>query len=661
MTTYDIREKISTQAKLIGKLFKAAIPVICFFLFLFSSILFIFGSKYIMVVPLITILFRLNYKKSQSMSSLLKICCMQLFMSFLAFVATVNLPLRIALNLVVPFWFIFMKSSQFNQLGYFTGLMAFTFLQLMPVDLHGFLLQMVVMIYALGCFLIIIFIYQRTYPQVPNYETEQRGLFLFANWLRELIKEEEVKEPREELLKCMQTLYQKAYLKRGNKEELARDEKIAYMFALLFQRAAYFIGSHYHIEMLKEEYTKEYISRVAAYIDKASKSNFWDKAEGRALKEEGEKLLEEIKELPGEIYMYLQNFFRLFLIILGNFEEKETQRKVGTWTKITSQPSRRKVFHQLKLDAFETRFALRMSVVLTLSFAYVVLMGADHGYWLPLNAFLLLRPMYEDSKYRMKTRFIGTALGCILLSLLLPILPGRAGHLILASIMGVCMYMAIPGTWIHTVFSTCYALSMTTLAMNQTMAIQLRLLYVVMAILVVLIVNKFFFQTSMMQQFKYNFQQVFHMHHVYLRILESSLSKPMNYSMICDAQMQYHLIHDQILQYINKQDTGEKEYYRKLLTVSWRMVSEMEQILFLVNRKRLGTQEVRILETYVSFTDYVLNEVQQMLNLKTEPNIRTIKEMNYKKQIKGELELSFMMSQYAKNLSRLYGMVCTHI
>ena len=50
-----------------------------------------------------------------------------------------------------------------------------------------------------------------------------------------------------------------------------------------------------------------------------------------------------------------------------------------------------------------------------------------------------------------------------------------------------------------------------------------------------------------------------------------------------------------------------------------------------------------------------------MLHLKTEANIRQIKEMNYKKGIKGERELSFMMGQYAKNLSRLYGMVCTHI
>ena len=44
-----------------------------------------------------------------------------------------------------------------------------------------------------------------------------------------------------------------------------------------------------------------------------------------------------------------------------------------------------------------------------------------------------------------------------------------------------------------------------------------------------------------------------------------------------------------------------------------------------------------------------------------ETDIREIKEMNYKKEIDGEPELSFLMMQYGKNLSKLYGMVCVHM
>lgn len=661
MTTCDIRGRINTQGKLIGNAIKIAIPAISFFVFLFYSLLFIFGSKHMMVSSVVTNLFRQNYKKSQSTSSLLKMCCMQLFMGFLAFVATTSIPLRIILNLVVPFGLIFIKSSQFNQFGYFGSLMTFTFLQLLPVDLHGYFVQTSALFYALGCFLVVTVVYQRKYLKVPHYVTEQRGLSIFANWLKQSIQGDQTEDSTEGLLKCMQSLYETAYLNKGNKENLARDEKISYMFALLFQRTAYFIGSHYHKEMLEEEETRKYMLKLATYIDKASKVRFWYESESRLLKEEGEKLLGEIGEKSGEIYMYLQNFIKLFLMILDNFEVKEAGKKEIVWTKMINRNYMRKVLNQFKLDAFEIRFGLRMSAVLTFSFAYVVLLKVDNGYWLPLNAFFLSRPIYEESRCRAKESIIGTLIGCILLYLIIPAFPGKAGHLVLASIMGMGMHTAIPGTWPHALVTTCYSVAMATLAAtNNVIAIELRLVHIIMAILVVLVMSKIFLPISPKQQFKYNVEQIFHMHHVYLRILESSLIKPVNYSMICEAEMQYHLIHDQIVQYIKKTDMKENEYYRELLTLSWRMVSETEQILFLVNSKKMDAEKISLLETYTSFTDEVLNEVKKTVYLQIDSEFKEVEEIEYEKKIEDEPELSFILSQYAKNLSNLYRIGCAH-
>lgn len=56
---------------------------------------------------------------------------------------------------------------------------------------------------------------------------------------------------------------------------------------------------------------------------------------------------------------------------------------------------------------------MRMSIVLVLTFTYAMISKKNHVYWLPLNAFLLLRPMYEDSRNRLKTRFMGTVAGCV--------------------------------------------------------------------------------------------------------------------------------------------------------------------------------------------------------------------------------------------------------
>ena len=230
-----------------------------------------------------------------------------------------------------------------------------------------------------------------------------------------------------------------------------------------------------------------------------------------------------------------------------------------------------------------------MSAVLTISFLFVHISGADHAYWLPLNAFLLLRPMYEDSRYRMLSRFLGTAGGCIIMSLLFPVLSGMQGHFALAALMVICMYTATPGTCVHAVCVTCFALSMVTLAMGEETAIELRMVYVMGAVFLVLVINRFFFPTSMGQQFRYNLTVVFHMHHMYLRMLERALERPTDYWTICDAQVEYHLVHGQMMEYLDKRKGQLWELYRELLGISWEMAAEIEQILlFRMTLKPLG-------------------------------------------------------------------------
>ena len=53
------------------------------------------------------------------------------------------------------------------------------------------------------------------------------------------------------------------------------------------------------------------------------------------------------------------------------------------------------------------------------------------------------------------------------------------------------------------------------------------MIYIIAAVLFVLVINRFFFPTSMGSQFRYNFEMLFHMHHMYLRILEDSLTDPL--------------------------------------------------------------------------------------------------------------------------------------
>ena len=559
-----MRERLESQARIVWKSFLGALPVICFYLFLFCTVLALFGTQYIMVVSLVTVLFQTNYRKRKSWASLVRAAAAQLGLGLLAWIATWSFPLSVGLNLIVPFALVFLKATRFNKMGYFSGLMTFTFLQLLPVDLAGFFVQTGAMLYSLACFFLLVKLYQRRYPQEKSYRREQEGLAILAD------------------------------------------------------------------------------------------TPFWEKAARTALEERGDELLGEAGEGEDELHISVRNFLHPFLILLGKFDEGERDEAGASWPMPRHQRPLGKLLYQMRPDGFETRFALRMSAVLTISFLFVHISGADHAYWLPLNAFLLLRPMYEDSRYRMLTRFLGTAGGCIIMSLLFPVMPGMAGHFVLAALMVICMYTATPGTCVHAVCVTCFALSMVTLAMGEETAIELRMVYVMGAVFLVLVINRFFFPTSLGSQFRYNLTVVFHMHHMYLRMLERALERPTDYGTICDAQVEYHLVHGQMMEYLDKRKGQPWELYRELLGISWEMAAEIEQILLFVNSGHLSEGEDEEMENYIAHAQYVLAQVQERLGLRGERTLPEVRRVSYSRGSAGQRELSYYLTAYAKHISMMY-------
>ena len=647
---------LEQEFRKVWKQFLKALPVIAFFLVLYYSVILFFGMKQVMIASLITVLFQVNYKKHPTVKTLLVLASQQLVIAIFSFLATLNLPLCVILNLLVPFWLIFTKASQFNQLGYFSTLMTFTFLQLMPVGWEGIGEQLQAMLYSLVFFFVIVYLYARRHRGLEGVHTEQKGLQLLASVLELLVKGEDTDKEIEELIRIQKSLYKEAYQKQGKKHVVTADGKLHYMFALLFQRSVYFVSGQYKEVFPGDQNAKDLALALAAYMKEAGSMDFWYE-DTKDLRSKGRKLLRKARQQKNEYYYSVGNFLRMFLLILEQIPLEENQIMDDTWKMPFAQRIRNRFLYRMRLDTFEMRFALRMSIILIISMSYSMITQADHGYWLAMNAFLLLRPMYEESRYRMKTRFIGTAAGCVIMIFLLSFCQSPVSHFLLGSIMVACMYTATPGTRIHAVFVTCFALSMTTLAMGETLALELRMLYVAAAVVLVLVVNQFYFPTSLGSQFRYDWKMIFHMHHMYLRLLEDALRNPLNYWRICDAQIQYHMVYDQIEEYLPKVAEDERGMYRKILGISWRMVSEMEQMLFLVSQKRRGVQARQKMARYIYYTDYVLNQIQGILHLQKEKKIKNIEGMQYQRYIEGERELSVLMTQYAKNLSRLYVVV----
>lgn len=648
--------------------FMAALPIILFFLFLFYSTILLFGISYSILVSVVTILFKVNYRKSFTVRQLMVLVGTQFLMALLSFFASLSLPLCILLNLIVPFLLVFLQTSQFNQLGYFANAMCFVFLQLRPVGREGLALQMAALAYGLAVLTIVLFFCSLRNKKNDHFAPAKKGLLLLADALRAQIEPKahatEQGKPSdspasgqaEPIFPILQELYGEAYKSRGLTYVVSPRGKIQYMFALLFQRAVYFLTNPYQASMLSDPNRHDLLERLARYMETAGTDGF----EQEELVRTGSELLAEVEECDEIPCIFIQNFLRLFLLILDNIWQDGGKQSSHGWKLPSYRRPLKKLFGQIKADTFETRFALRLSAVLTIGFAYSMISQANHGYWLVLNAFLLLRPMYEESATRIKTRFIGTLAGCLILQLLLPLFHGTGWHFLLATFMAVGLYMETAGTWQQALFSTCFALTLTTLALPQMLAVELRILYVVSAMVLVLLVNRFVFPTHQKGQFRYNLYQLFHIHHVYLRLLESSLAAPLDYGVICDVQIHYHLIHDQIIQYLKKAGSEDSAFIKKLLWISWHMISEAEQMLFLINNRKTRTVNSAQMEDYLAFTACILSEIQEMLHMKADRNRTVTPEILYKRTMEGEPRLSMLMEQYSKQLSEMYRCVCGH-
>ena len=82
--------------------------------------------------------------------------------------------------------------------------------------------------------------------------------------------------------------------------------------------------------------------------------------------------------------------------------EREWRRSRGR----TGSP--KAFFRNFHPDRFQVRFALRLSVVLSISFAFCRITSLEHGYWFPMSAFLMLMPYSEESMLKLNNRIIGT-------------------------------------------------------------------------------------------------------------------------------------------------------------------------------------------------------------------------------------------------------------
>ena len=193
----------------------------------------------------------------------------------------------------------------------------------------------------------------------------------------------------------------------------------------------------------------------------------------------------------------------------------------------------------------------------------------------------------------MVTRPVGTAIGCLLVHLVYPYLPGLPGVFVFSLAMIALMYCCTPGTWVHPIFSTSFALTMATLTVEKTEAIQLRLLYLAMAVALVLVVNRFLLPSRRDQQFTRNLRSLFYLQSVYWGVVGRSLREPVDPALFSELLSQFHMVHHEASAYIAQLPPEEGAGHHTLQLTMWNMFSELEQMECLVQTGALTEAEYR--------------------------------------------------------------------
>lgn len=607
------------RVKDFGSLFlrrwRNAFSTILFYIVQFLLVVWIFGNSYAMVVSCSTTMFQLRRKEPNRAEDYMTMCAMSLLLCLLAFAAGLNVWLCAVLNFAVPFFLVLWRCSQFTPKGHLGYAMTFVFLELRPPTLEQLPTQLAAV--AFCCVLLVVALILNARVQHISSDPAQqitRSLLRLAQLLDGLADGSDARSAGRELYELARGFHRMGYDRRHLLELPDRQKRFYHLFALLFQRASYLVTDQEAWEGAREtpgfSHTMHTLAELVRQLSQAD-----DPASRRQLAQRIQSLLDHTDLPQGRLRIFCRSVLHTLLLLC---RESLHPRHGVSWHQVPWSAVWQDLRQRLSPNRFELRFALRLAVVMTVSCTVSYLWEFEHTYWFPLHAYLLLQPSYEESAHRMVTRPVGTAIGCVLVHLVYPYLPGLPGVFFFSLVMISLMYCCTPGTWVHPIFSTAFALTMATLTVQETEAIWLRLLYLAMAVALVLVVNRFLLPNRRAPQFRRNLQELYHLQSTYWTVIRRSLRQPVEPALFSELLSQFHMVYHEAVQYTNHLPPNEAAFHRPRLVVLWNMFSELEQAESLIQSGAVTPAEVPALDGLAAALEARISPLRNLAGLRPE-------------------------------------------
>ena len=556
-----------------------ALPTILFSLAVFFGILCLWGMSYLIFPSFITLLFRNRHTQDFRPKELLKDYLIMMLLCGASFLATCSLALCGLLNFVIPFLLVFLQTDKFNPKAYYVYTMEFVFLQLVPVSEEELPTQFLILTFCFALLAVSLFFYSRLIRRRRHFGTVRKGMKTASLVLGRLAAGEDYLEENDKFPDMILHMSRVIYSSRNYIHLADSYGKTNYYFMLLFQRLHYFVKQHASSGISLSPEDAAYFQRLSAIFAGAEQQI--NPADTHGLRQKIRYFLENSHLSSPREEDGMQNILELFFLALQEMEEMHLGHRTKEW----QMPKDARPFpgagqaKRLSLDLFELRFALRLSAVLCISFLFCRGTGLEHAYWYPMSAFLMLMPYAEESLMKVNNRILGTIGGLFIIFWLTMAFDSQAGHIGIIVAMTFLMYYAPITSWTMPMYTTCYALSLTTLSLDVPVAMGLRLLYVLMASATTLLANRFLLPNTTSGEFRKSVNELFDIDLRMLQEIYKKFDSESDLNIIRELIVRSGLVSQEIQNYIDGSMKREARlYYSQLLPVNRKLLSEMEQL-----------------------------------------------------------------------------------
>ena len=580
------------------------LPTILFFIALLWIVTLGFGSDYLLVVSPYTTLFETRLRKYNPPTQYARFFLVSAFVLLAARVAVSNVVLSVLVNLCVPFFLVFMRSSQLNPRRYFPYTMLFCWLELRPhAIVDTFWTQAAVLVTSCGLLSLCLLAAGIARHRADEPREQLHGCIRrLADDLGAAAATGTDGPLRGELLRLRSDFARLAYTAREDSSAPARVTDLLDMFATLAQRTAYLTGSSDWTEEHAEQHGRALaaLSELTSELDVALRLESADACE--ALLPRAHALLAQTKIREDRFRIFFQGYLNLVILILRTAADPHQR----PWRLTPRGLARVAVFRKRpSLDSFEMRFAVRCGVVLAVSCTVNLLFPVEKLYWFALHAFLLLQPFPDESVRRMRTRMVGTAIGCVFVHAVALLNLDYAGITILGMLLVAPLYASKPGSVTSAFFATAYAVTMASVSIDDSYATGMRLVSLVLAVVTVALVNRLVCPTSDRRLFVANVRQMFDMIERYWDLVRETLVGRVDTVVSSETLLHFQMVHTQAARFVEELGRdGEKDpevvelaRYRNAAERAtfclWEIMCELEQLELMVRLREVRPEEHR--------------------------------------------------------------------